>query len=349
MPCRWRSAGAATARWSATAPSRARSPRSSTSGGDHPVRALLDDNGIEPRATLILRRVQSADGRTRAFVNDQPVSVTLLRRIGAPLVEIHGQHDDRALVDPAVHRALLDAFGGLDGEAGGGRGGLPRGCARRRPRRRRCAARIAAARTEADYLRAAVDELTALAPRAGRGGRRSPTAASDLMRAEKVAGDLAEAHDIVAGSASPVPTLASLVRRLERKRAQAGGLLDGRSAALDRALDALEEAALRWSARLAAADFDPNELERTEERLFALRAAARKHDVPVDDLPALAERHGGDLAALESGEERLAALDKAMRRGADALRRSRAAAPEREARRGGGGDSRRRSRRNCRR
>src|SRR5690606_10016402 len=128
----------------------------------HPVRALLADSGIESDGDVILRRVQSADGRSRAFVNDQPVSVTLLRQAGAALVEIHGQHDDRALVEPAVHRALLDAFGGHDRDVAdvGGAHAAWRDAERAVAELTR---RIETAKAEAEYLRAASDELTALA------------------------------------------------------------------------------------------------------------------------------------------------------------------------------------------
>ena len=132
---------------------------------DHPARRLLADSGIEAEGDIILRRMQSEDGRSRAFVNDQPVSVSLLRDVGARLVEIHGQHDDRAMVDAGAHRALLDAFGGLQKEA------AQVGEAHRRWRAAEGAVseldqRIAMARREADYLRAAVEELTKLAPEA---------------------------------------------------------------------------------------------------------------------------------------------------------------------------------------
>jgi DNA repair protein RecN (Recombination protein N) len=277
----------------------------------HPVRALLAESGIAVDGDLILRRIQGSDGRSRAFINDQPVSATLLRQIGAGLVEIHGQHDDRALIETSVHRALLDAFGGLEAEA------AAVAAADRDWREARGAVadlekRIAAARAEADYLRAAVDALSALAPQADEEevlAERRQT----MMRAEKVAGDINEAYETVAGSASPIPTLASLVRRLERKGPEAAGLLDGAIAALDRALNALDEATRALEAAIAATDFDPKDLERTEERLFALRAEARKHMVQVADLPALAERMAGDLAALESGEERLAGLEAAAK------------------------------------
>jgi DNA repair protein RecN (Recombination protein N) len=279
-----------------------------TAEENHPARRLLRDSGLDAEGDLILRRVQSADGRSRAFVNDQPVSVALLRQIGAGLVEIHGQHDDRALVAVTAHRALLDAFGGLSGdvekvrtahaawrEADGFVAALK--------------ARIAAAVAEADYLRASSEELVALAPKPGEEEAMANHRAA-MMRAEKIATDIAEAHETVAGSASPVPALASLVRRLERKAAGAGDLLTGTIAAIDRALKALEDAEQSLQAAMAAAAFDPHELERAEERLFALRAAARKHNVAVADLPALAARMAADLAALESGEEMLARMEK---------------------------------------
>ena len=276
---------------------------------DHPARAILADSGIAADGDLILRRVQGADGRSRAFVNDSPVSVVLLRQVGAALVEIHGQHADRAMVEPAMHRALLDAFGGLEGM----RGTVAAAYAAWRQAEAALAdlrTRIELARAEADYLRAAVDELKALAPQAGEEDALAEKR-QQMMRAEKIAGDIVEAHETVAGGASPVPILASLVRRLERKVPEAGGLLDDAVAALDKALAALEDAEQGLAKALAATDFDPRDLERTEERLFALRAAARKHRVTVADLPALATRMTADLAALESGEERLAQLEKA--------------------------------------
>ncbi len=278
-------------------------------GPDHPARSLLAESGIAADGDLILRRVQGGDGRSRAFVNDQPVSVTLLRQLGAALVEIHGQHDDRAMVDPHVHRALLDAFGGLDAEAAA----VALAHRERREAERASAdlrKRIDAARTEGDYLRAAVEELTALAPEPGEEDALADRRQA-LMRAEKVAVDITEAQEIVAGGGSPVPTLASLVRRLERKAADAGPLFTGAIAAIDRALVALDEAAAALEAAARAAEADPHALERTEERLFALRAAGRKYGVMVAELPALAARMSAALAALDSGEEQLEALDRA--------------------------------------
>lgn len=277
---------------------------------DHPARALLIAGGLDAEGELILRRVQGIDGRSRAFINDQPVSVSLLRDVGATLVEIHGQHDERALIEPSVHRRLLDSFGGLEGAAGGVReahaawhDAVDNVAALRD--------RIARARAEAGYLRASVDELSQLAPEPDEETTLAERRAT-MMRAEKIAADVVDAHETVAGSASPMPTLASLIRRLERKSADAGGALDSAVGALDRALTALGEAETELAAAIRAAAFDPKDLERTEERLFALRAAARKYNVPVVNLPALAERMAADLAQIESGEEELARLENAV-------------------------------------
>ena len=162
-----------------------------------------------------------------------------------------------------------------------------------------------------------------------------------MMQAEKVAGDLRDAHDAVAGAQSPVPALAAAVRRLERRAAQAPALIEPAVKALDAALNALEEARAHLEAALRAADHDPRELERIEERLFALRAAARKYNVPVDGLNALAARHAADLALIDAGAERLAALEAGGRaRRPSAIARPRPRCPARrkaarEARQGG--------------
>jgi len=278
---------------------------------DHPARALLAANELPPEDQLIMRRVQLADGRTRAFVNDQPVGVQVLRTLGGALVEIHGQHDERALVDASTHRALLDAFGGLDeqdAEVG-----------RLWQARRQTEAAVAAhqreierAQREAEFLRHAVAELAKLAPEAG-----EETALAErrtmMMQGEKVAADLRDALDAVAGSASPIPALAAAVRRLERRQGQAPALVAPAVKAFDVALTALDEARTDLERALAAADHDPAELERIEERLFALRAAGRKYNVPVDDLAALGARYAGDLDLIDAGAARLAQLIEAAR------------------------------------
>jgi DNA repair protein RecN (Recombination protein N) len=274
----------------------------------HPARALARDNDIPDDGDLILRRIQFADGRTRAFVNDQPVSVQSLRAIGAALVEIHGQHDDRAMVEPAVHRQLLDGFGGCDAAGVVARHAVLRSARTDLEAHR---ARIAAARREAEFLGHAVAELGKLAPLAG---EETELAArrQDMMQAEKVVSEINEAHDLIAGGSSQGPSISSVLRRLERRGAQAPELVGPSIAALDAVLTAMDEArtALEAAQRLAA--FDPRDLENAEERLFALRAAARKYDTTPDGLQALRERFATDLAAIGEGEQRLRALQKAV-------------------------------------
>jgi DNA repair protein RecN (Recombination protein N) len=289
----------------------------------HPIRAVMAENDIAVEDELILRRVQFADGRTRAFVNDQPVSAQLLKRLGAALVEIHGQHDERALVDAATHRLLLDAFGGLDREVDelSRLYNELRACTAKAASRR---ADVERAQREADWLRHAVDEMSRLAPAPA-----EETALADrraaMMAAEKIAGDLRDARDAVAGSQSPVPALSAAVRRLERRAAQARPLIEPAVKALDGALTAIEEARAHLDDALRAAAHDPHELERIEERLFALRAAARKYAAPVDELNALAVRYAADLALIDAGAEELASLDSAACE-ADARYRAAAAA-----------------------
>lgn len=276
---------------------------------DHPARAALAANEIAAEDELILRRVQFADGRTRAFVNDQPVSVQVLRSLGQMLVEIHGQHDERALVDAGTHRRLLDAFGGLGEAADVARAWEEKRAARAALEAHR--ERVEAARREADWLRHAVDELARLAPKAGEEAALAERRTA-LMQAEKVVEDLRDAYEAVAGARSPVPGLAAVLRRLERRTAQAGALVEPAVKALDAALAAIDEARGHLEAALAA-EHDPRELERIEERLFALRAAARKYGVPVDELAPLSARYAADLAALDAGAEQLALLEARAR------------------------------------
>jgi DNA repair protein RecN (Recombination protein N) len=204
---------------------------------------------------------------------------------------------------------LLDAFAGLETQAVE----VERLWEERRARENEVAvhrAQVERARREADWLRHAVGELERLAPQ-----RSEETVLAEkrtaMMQAEKVAGDVREAHDAVAGAHSPVPALSAALRRLERRAAQVPGLLDPAVKALDGALAALDDAGTHLDAALRAADHDPRELERIEERLFALRAAGRKYNVPVDELDALAARYAADLGLIDAGAERLAALEAA--------------------------------------
>jgi DNA repair protein RecN (Recombination protein N) len=277
----------------------------------HPARALLKANDIAAEDDLILRRVQFADGRTRAFVNDQPVSVQVMKELGTALVEIHGQHDERALVDAATHRRLLDAFGALEADAAkvawlweARRAAQAAADGHR--------AEVERAKREGDWLRHAVEELGKLAPQTAEetvlAERRTA-----MMQAEKVTEDLRDAHEVIAGANSSVPGLSGVVRRLERRSAQAPSLVEPAVKSLDAALTALEETRSHLEQALRTADFDPAELERIEERLFALRAAGRKYNVPVDELAALAAHYQSDIALIDAGEDRLKTLEAAAR------------------------------------
>ncbi|AEH87992.1 DNA repair protein RecN [Mesorhizobium opportunistum] len=275
---------------------------------NHPVRALLAENAIEDDGDIILRRVQTADGRTRVFVNDQPSSVTLMRDVGHALVEIHGQHDERALVDPGAHRDVLDAFGGHLGavRSTGEAWRHWRACEQELTRHR---AKVAAAAREADYLRAAVAELTKLDPQPGEETELAELRAH-MMRAEKIASEIHDAQDVLSGPSSPLPQLASLLRRLQRKATEAPGLLEDVVKSLDEAMLSLDAAQSGVEAALRATEYDPQRLEKAEERLFSLRAASRKHSVAVDDLAQLRDTMVADLADLDAGEERLHGLEK---------------------------------------
>ena len=287
-------------------------------GRAHPARALLKANDIPTEDELILRRVQFSDGRTRAFVNDQPVSVQVMKELGAALVEIHGQHDERALVDAATHRRLLDASAGLEIDATKVAGlWEARRAAEDEAQAHR--AEVERAKREGDWLRHAVEELGKLSPQAG-----EETALAErrtgMMQAEKVAEDLRDAHDVIAGANSSVPALSGVIRRLERRSAQAPGLVEPAVKALDTALAALEETRGHLEAALRTADFDPAELERIEERLFALRAAGRKYNVPVDELARLAAKYKSDIALIDAGEGRLKTLLAAAKKADDDYR-----------------------------
>ena len=291
----------------------------------HPARRLAEAADLQVDGDLILRRVQFADGRTRALVNDQPVSVQMLREIGAALVEIHGQHADRALVDPASHRAILDAHAGL--------GATVRAVTERSRRLRVVRAelalqedRVATIRKEAAYLAHAIVELTELAPEPGEeaalGERRQL-----MQQGEKVAQDLSEVSEAVA---APVPVLAAALRKLARRSGAADALVAAPIAALDALLLAFDQADAAMTEAMRMAAFDPAILERVEERLFKLRAASRKYGVPADHLPALRERYVSEHAAIEAGEsevQRLASAlteaEQAYVESADALSRAR--------------------------
>ncbi|WP_431283921.1 DNA repair protein RecN [Humitalea sp. 24SJ18S-53] len=285
----------------------------------HPAFALLIEQGIEAEDEIVLRRVVQADGKSRAFVNDQPVGVALLRRLGALLVEVQGQHDQVGLADPAGHAALLDAFGALETDrtqvATAHR-------AWRDAERALDAAQKAIAEAQADeeWLRHAVAELGALAPQEGEEealATRRQGLQHGERRAEAVAAALAELtpRDRRRGG-GPADALRSAARALERMPGQDQAQQEGIQPALTllgMAQDALSEAETLLTRMVQDAAPDPRALEQTEERLFALRAAARKHAVAVVELPDLLESLKARLSSLDAGTGRVAALEKAAR------------------------------------
>ncbi len=275
----------------------------------HPARAAAAAHDIDVEGELILRRVQMADGRTRAFVNDQPVSAQVLRSIGRALVEIHGQHDDRAMVEPAAHRALVDAFGGLARQVAGVREAYGRLRALEAERRAE-EQRVDAIRAEADFLRHARAELETLAVEPGE-EQMLAERRHDLQASEKVAGDLRDALELLAAEGL-VTSLNGALRRLDRRQAQAPQLVAPSVAAIDAALVALDGARDTLEAAIRDADFDPRELEQLEERLFAVRGAARKYEVTPDMLPDLAAQHAATLDALDADEAKLGRLAAAQ-------------------------------------
>jgi DNA repair protein RecN (Recombination protein N) len=278
---------------------------------DHPAHAVLAEQALDDDDVLTLRRQVGADGRGRAFVNDQPASVALLRRLGDALVEIQGQMEQHGLLDMATHRASLDAFAGLEKQAEVVRAAWQAWRAAEQ-KRMEAEAAAAAARRDEDFLRHAVKELDALAPKAD--DEQKLAEERQLLRAGSALGDaVSQALAELEQGRGAVGALRTAHRLIERTVDKAAGRLDAALAALDRALSEATEAQAQLEAAQQALEFDPARLEKIEERLFALRAAARKHNVTVAELAALAEKFHAQLAALDDGEAGLKRLETEAR------------------------------------
>jgi DNA repair protein RecN (Recombination protein N) len=276
----------------------------------HPAHALLAEAGLPGGPELILRRVNSVDGRKTAFVNDRRASGEVLRALAASLVELHGQQDDGGLLAERGHRALLDAFAGHDALLAEVRAAW---MARARAARAlaEAEAALAAVKGEEDFLRHAVAELDKLAPEPGEEARLDAERRR-MQAGEKISADVARAAQAL-GAEAAEGMLRDADRWLQGAAGRAEGRLDGALAALDRALIELYEAQAGVEAALEALAFDPRALEACEERLFAIRGLARKHAVAPDDLGALAEDLRARLAALDAGEGQIAELQLALR------------------------------------
>ncbi|TVV75071.1 DNA repair protein RecN [Sphingomonas solaris] len=279
-------------------------------GGDHPALALLAENGLdgEPGEPLLIRRIVKADGGSRATVNDQPASATFLREIGARLVEIHGQHDDRGLLNARGHRALLDNFGRIDT--------APvalayRDWATAEARLQSAAAELETAARDREWLEHAVAELTALGAEDGEEESLAEERAG-MQKGARLADDLTAVNAHIDGSAGGSAQLRQAARRLERM-ADEHPLLTEAIDALDRALIELGEAEDKLAAANDALAFDPARLDAVETRLFELRAIARKHRIDPPALPALAAELAERLARLDSGDAGIAKLEQAVK------------------------------------
>lgn len=270
---------------------------------------LLEEQGVDTDGEIIIRRIQNADGPSRATINDQPVSLNLLRQISALLVELHGQHADRALVDVAEHRRLLDAFGGLEGQ-------VEKLVVLWRDMTSACEAMdehkalMARAEAERDYLEHAAEELRELNPEPDE-ERHLADNRQLMMQSEQYISALDDAETALAGDSNGEARLHAALRKLERRKEGAGGRLDYVISALDRVILEFNEAQRAMFQARKAFAFDPKDLEKSEERLFALRAAARKFKCTVDQLALVRETFENDLKALSDGGAKLVSLEKA--------------------------------------
>jgi DNA repair protein RecN (Recombination protein N) len=268
---------------------------------NHPAIGILAEAGIatDLAGSIILRRTLSADGRSRAFVNDEPTSVALMRSLGDSLVEIHGQGEQHGLFDPATHRELLDAL--CDADIGG-LAAAWRAWREARNAAAEAAHTLAQNQNEEDLLRHELAELDALTPEADEEDRLVARRLL-LQNAERLGETITEAIGEIDGDGGALQGLARALRRLTRAADRAQGLLDGALAATERAATEIEEAlgALNTAAR--ALDLDAGALEQIEERLFSLRALARKHSLAVGDLPALRDKIAERLALIDAGAE----------------------------------------------
>ncbi len=279
-----------------------------TVGPDHPARALLAANDLDATEdAIIVRRQLRADGGSRAFVNDQPVSAALLRDLGAALVEVHGQSDDRGLLSAKGHRALLDSFGRLETAP------VTAAWAAWRDAETAHAAAVAALeadRADRDWLDHALAKLLALAPEPGEEAALADERAA-MQKGARLADDLAAVTGFVTGAAGGSAQLAQAARRLDRVAGE-HVLLQSALESLDRALVEAGEAEDALAAAVRALDADPARLEASEARLFELRAMARKHRIEPDALPGLATQLQARADALVLGEDALAGLAKAV-------------------------------------
>ena len=293
----------------------------------HAAFAVLEEAGLPVADELILRRVNTAEGRKTAWVNDRRCSGEVLRQLSETLVELHGQHDDRGLLNPRGHRRILDAFAGVEAELAATRGAW-KALSQARKALTGAETALAAMREEEDFLRHAVGELDALSPQPGEDAELDAKRRM-MQQSERIREDIQRAGQAL-GNDGAEGAMGDAMRWLDGVADRAEGRLDAPLAALGRAMEELDQAARGVEETLEALAFNPHELEEAEERLFAIRGLARKHQVTSEELPDLAETLSAKLARLDAGDAGIADLRKAATEAeasydaaADALSRAR--------------------------
>ncbi|CUH98206.1 DNA repair protein RecN [Leisingera aquaemixtae] len=284
-------------------------------GEDHPAHAILEEAGLPGGDSLILRRVNTADGRKTAWVNDRRCSGEVLRALSETLVELHGQHDDRGLLNPRGHMALLDQYAGTQQLLASVRAAW---AAAAKARKTVAATRAAldAVRAEEEFLRHAVAELDKLDPQPGE-DETLDVRRRQMQAAERIRGDIARAHALLSeGAEAAMGEAQRWLEGVSGREDDTG--LDEPLAALSRAMIELGDAQDGVERVLDNLDFNPGELEDCEERLFAIRALARKHGVQADELGDYAETLRAKLAALDAGDQNLADQEAALKAADDA-------------------------------
>ena len=300
----------------------------------NPAFALLAEQAIPAETEIVLRRTLAQDGRTRAFVNDEPVGVALLRDVGAALLEVHGQADDRGLFDVATHRGLLDTFAGHEAliretaVAFAAFDGARKALADLK-------AQAEAAAADADYIKHAAEELTALGAEEGEESRLASERAL-LSNATRIAEDVGAASDLLAGDRGAATAISSALKRLSRMNDEARKAAASAETALDQAYNAVEDARRELEVLQSRLDIEPGQLEKVDDRIHDLRAAARKYGVQADALPRLAadfrfkrDAIGGSSGQLKTAEASVSAARAAYLAVAGKLSKSRADAARR--------------------
>jgi len=283
---------------------------------DHPANTLLDEHGLLVDETVILRRVIGADGRTRAFVNDESVSVNLLHQIGESLVEIQGQFDERGLMNPTNHRDLLDAYGDTEQAQRDARDAYE-AWRDTIAQRRKLQEEAENARRDEDYLRTSLEELEQLDPVVGEEKQLADRRAL-LQNAEAVATALNAAFAELDGDDAAESRLRAALAHVDRIADKTGDLLDTTRGTLERAISETLDAMALLRRFADAVELDGQDLETIEERLFTLRSIARKHGIDVDDLPLLRERIAERFKLVEDQTDTLAQMERRERESRDA-------------------------------